>query len=121
MVCRLVSQPAIKLFTRVYPKLSTGARTASHYVQLYRYFVSQSSEFCCHKPFVLFLNECLLLLFISSSAQSGNFWLHPRSYSLIFFCHDRWTARGGKYDKCNAGKLPLKKALERSITDQVAH
>jgi hypothetical protein len=24
------------------------------------------------------LNECLLLLFISLSTQSGNFWIHPR-------------------------------------------
>jgi len=27
---------------------------------------------------VLPLNECLLLLFISLSTQSGNFWMHPR-------------------------------------------
>jgi len=26
---------------------------------------------------VLLLNECLLLLFISLSTQSGNFWIHP--------------------------------------------
>jgi hypothetical protein len=26
---------------------------------------------------VLFLNECLLLLFISLWTQSGNFWIHP--------------------------------------------
>jgi hypothetical protein len=28
--------------------------------------------------FVLLLNECLLLLLISLSTQSGNFWKHPR-------------------------------------------
>jgi hypothetical protein len=27
--------------------------------------------------FMLLLNECLLLLFISLSTQSGNFWIHP--------------------------------------------
>jgi hypothetical protein len=27
---------------------------------------------------VLLLKECLLLLFISLSTQSGNFWIHPR-------------------------------------------
>jgi hypothetical protein len=27
---------------------------------------------------VLLLNECLLLLLISLSTQSGNFWIHPR-------------------------------------------
>jgi len=42
-----------------------------HYVQLCRYFVSQSSESCSHKPYVLLLNECLFLL-----TQSGNFWIH---------------------------------------------
>jgi hypothetical protein len=36
-----------------------GARTASgtalcHLVQLYHYFVSQSSEFCCHNPLYCF-------------------------------------------------------------------
>jgi hypothetical protein len=28
---------------------------------------------------VLLLNECLLLLFISLSTQSGNFWIHPHT------------------------------------------
>jgi hypothetical protein len=31
-------------------------------------------------PLVLLLNECLLLLSISLSTQSGNFWIHPRIY-----------------------------------------
>jgi hypothetical protein len=32
------------------------------------------------QPFVLLFNECLLLLlFISLSTQSGNFWIHPRT------------------------------------------
>jgi hypothetical protein len=29
---------------------------------------------------VLLLNEYLLLLFISLSTQSGNFWIHPRIF-----------------------------------------
>jgi len=38
-----------------YPDWPPGARTANRtalcpYVQLYRYFVSQSSEFCHHNP-----------------------------------------------------------------------
>jgi hypothetical protein len=42
-----------------------GARTANgtalcHRVQLYRYFVSQSSESCRHNTFVLLLSQCLL-------------------------------------------------------------
>jgi hypothetical protein len=51
--------------TRVYPKVSgqaAGARTANgtalcHSVQLYRYFVSQSSEFCRHNPLCCFLTS----------------------------------------------------------------
>jgi hypothetical protein len=31
---------------------------------------------------VLLLNECLLL-FISLSTQSGNFWIHPRTSVLL--------------------------------------
>jgi hypothetical protein len=31
---------------------------------------------------VLLLNECLLLLFISLSTQSGNFWIRPRIKDL---------------------------------------
>jgi hypothetical protein len=33
---------------------------------------------------VLLLNECLLLLFISLSTKSGNFWIYPRT--LHFEC-----------------------------------
>jgi hypothetical protein len=69
-----------------FPDWLPGARTANgtalcHYVQFYRYFVSQSSEFCRHYP----LNECLLLLFISLSIQSGNFWIHPPMLSVRIF------------------------------------
>jgi hypothetical protein len=56
-----------------------GARTTNgtalcRWVQLYRYFVSQSSEFCRHNPLCCF-STCLL--FISLSTQSENFWMHP--------------------------------------------
>jgi hypothetical protein len=42
-----------------FPDWPPGARIANgtalcHYVQLYRYFVSQSSEFCCHNPLCCF-------------------------------------------------------------------
>jgi hypothetical protein len=58
-----------------------GARTANgtvlcHYVQLYHYFVSRSSEFCCHNPLYcfqwVFIVVCILLL-----TQSRNFGIHP--------------------------------------------
>jgi hypothetical protein len=42
-----------------FPDWPPGARTANgtalyHWVQLYRYFVRQSSEFCCHNPLCYF-------------------------------------------------------------------
>jgi len=36
------------------------------------------------QPFVLLLNECLLL-FMLLSTQSGNFWIHPRIF------HSHWV------------------------------
>jgi hypothetical protein len=33
---------------------------------------------------VLLLNECLVLLFISLSNQSGNFWIHPLKYIIVY-------------------------------------
>jgi len=62
-------------------------------MQLYRYFVSQRSEFCRHDPLVLLLNECLLL-FISLSTQSGNFWIHPRTYLYPFGLHPSYESVG---------------------------
>jgi hypothetical protein len=46
-----------------FPDWPPGARTVNgtalcHQVQLYRYFMSQYSEFCRHDTFMLFLNEC---------------------------------------------------------------
>jgi hypothetical protein len=35
---------------------------------------------------VFLLNDCLLLLFISLSTQSGNFWIHLRSMKQVI-CH----------------------------------
>jgi hypothetical protein len=42
-----------------FPDWPPGARTANgtvlcHWVQLYRYFVSQSNKFCCHNPLCCF-------------------------------------------------------------------
>jgi hypothetical protein len=45
--------------------------------------------------FVLLLNECLLL-FISLSTQSGNFWIHPRKYEYLSKVLIKlWTDDGG--------------------------
>jgi len=54
-----------RLYKMVNPKVSgpaARARTANgtalcHQVQLYRYFVSHSSEFCCHNPLCCFLTS----------------------------------------------------------------
>jgi hypothetical protein len=46
---------------------------------------------------VLLLKECFLLLFISLSTQSGNFWIYPRTSpkqmnsELNSFYLDHWT------------------------------
>jgi hypothetical protein len=42
-----------------FPDWPPGARTANgtalcHYMKFYRYFVNQSSEFCCHNPLCCF-------------------------------------------------------------------
>jgi hypothetical protein len=41
---------------------------------------------------VLLLNECLLLLFISLSAQSGNFWIYRRNV-LVYSRQNRGEVR----------------------------
>jgi len=48
-------------------------------MQLYLYFVSESREFCCQNTLCCFSTSVYcFLLFISSSTQSGKFWIHPR-------------------------------------------
>jgi hypothetical protein len=55
----LCKYQSIRGCIRKFPDWPPGARTANstalcHYVQLYRYFVSQSSEFCRHNPLCCF-------------------------------------------------------------------
>jgi len=53
-------------------------------VQLYRYFMSQTIEFCRHNPLCCFSTSVYFCKpIISLSAQSGNFWIHPRIMSLV--------------------------------------
>jgi hypothetical protein len=74
-----------------FPDWPPGARTANvtalcHYMQLYRYFVSQSSEFCRHNPLRCFSTSVFFFAVISLSSQSGNFWIHPRiHYNMFYF------------------------------------
>jgi hypothetical protein len=52
-------------------------------VQLYRYFMSQSSEFCHHNRLCCFSTSVYMLwAYISLSTQSGNFWIHPGTAQL---------------------------------------
>jgi len=51
--------PELRGYIQKFPDWPPGARTANDtalckYVQLYRYFVSQSSEFCRHNPLLCF-------------------------------------------------------------------
>jgi len=57
-----------------------GARTANgaalcHQEHLYRYFVSQSSEFCRHNPLCGF-SMTVVVHFVIDSVRK--FWIHPR-------------------------------------------
>jgi hypothetical protein len=65
--------------TRVYPKVSVLAawsKNLYHHVQLYRYFVSQSSEFCLHNPLLCFSTSVCCCS--SVMTLSGNFWIHRK-------------------------------------------
>jgi hypothetical protein len=67
-----------------FPDWRPGARTANgivlwHYVQLYRYFVSQSSEFCRHNPLCCFSVFIVVVYFVIDSVRK---LLDTSSYSL---------------------------------------
>jgi hypothetical protein len=48
-------------------------------VHFYRYFLSQSSDFCRHNPLFCFSTSVLSLFLISLTTQSGKFWIYPRT------------------------------------------
>jgi hypothetical protein len=70
--------------TKVYPKVSwldTWSENCKwynslHCMQLYRYFVSQSSEFCRHNPLCCFSTSVYFVSVYFLVTQSGNFWIH---------------------------------------------
>jgi len=69
----------VREFIQKFPDWPPGARTANdtalcHKMQLYRSFVSQSTEFCRHNLLCCF---SMSVLFISLSTQSENFWIQP--------------------------------------------
>jgi hypothetical protein len=77
-----------KLRRTVYPKVSglpPGAITANgtalcHYVQLYRYFVSQHSGFCTHNPLCCFSTSVYCCRSIFS------YRLSPETFGYILLC-----------------------------------
>jgi hypothetical protein len=73
------------IHTHVYPKVSVLAAWSENC----KWYSSMSlgvSLFCESVRWVLLLNECLLLLllFISLSTQSGNYWIYPRAYKQTY-------------------------------------
>jgi hypothetical protein len=76
-VAPFCSTVAIRGCIHKFPDWSPGARTASgtalcHWVQLYRYFISQSSEFCRHNPLCCFLTSVCIFVsvyFVSDSVR----------------------------------------------------
>jgi hypothetical protein len=55
-------------------------------VQLYRYFVSQFSDFCRIKLGAASQRVFIVVVFYFFMTQSGNIWIHPR---MFFLCGDQ--------------------------------
>jgi hypothetical protein len=93
-----------------FPDWPPAARTANvtalcHQVQLYRYFVSQSSEFCRHNPL------CCLSTSVYYCCCLFRYRLSPENFgytfvlSFFFFCccSDCWVSCKGKHDMRSGG------------------
>jgi hypothetical protein len=77
------------------PDWPPGARTANdialcHVVQLYRYSVSQSSEFCRHNPLCCFLTSNTKGKLIFSYDSIRKLLDNPRTFPFIFFVSCNW-------------------------------
>jgi hypothetical protein len=87
-----------------------GARTANgialcHQVQLYHYFMSQSSEFCHHNRLCCFsMSVCCCCCLFYYRLLSGNFWIHPRMQLPA-----NWLIRcpSSKFERDDLTKFPL--------------
>jgi hypothetical protein len=83
----LILQTRVSEIMQTFPDWPPGARTANgkalcHYVELYRYFVSQSSEFCSHNPLCCFLTSvycCYCCLF--------RYGLRPETFGYTLVSH----------------------------------
>jgi hypothetical protein len=83
-------QKTIREYIQKFPDWPPGARTENgtalcHKVQLYSYFVSQSSEFCPHNPLCIFSTSvycCYLFRYRLSPETSGYTLVHPSTLVL---------------------------------------
>jgi hypothetical protein len=72
---------AFRLCTMVYPKVSgLAAWSENYYVQLYRYFVSQSNEFCRHKTLCAASQQVLIVVSVYFVIDSVRKLLDTPSY-----------------------------------------
>jgi hypothetical protein len=91
----------VRVCIQKFPDWPPGARTASgtalcHEVQLYRYFVSQSSEFCCHNPLCCFWTSvycCKLILRYRLSQETS-------VYTLVYVSSLSYHASRCRYHVC---------------------
>jgi hypothetical protein len=77
----------------VYPKVS-GLTTWSENRKWYSslplgaivsLFCESVFQFCCHNTLCCFsMSAIIIIIIIISSTQSGNFWIHPRTYIHIY-------------------------------------
>jgi hypothetical protein len=103
-------------YIQKFPDWPPGARTANgtalcHYVQLYRYFVNQSSEFCRHNPLRCFSTVCCCFRYwLQKFLDTPSYIIRPRKVEaassetmvsyLITRCHnseDRDVKQGCLY------------------------
>jgi hypothetical protein len=94
-----------------FPDWPPGPRTSNgtalcHNVQLYRYFVSQSSEFCCHNPLFCFSTSvyCCCLLLYRLRPETFGYTLVPCSQHANDYSELDWNRFSFSY---NAFSFPL--------------
>jgi hypothetical protein len=92
--------------TREYPKVSglaaTNGTALCHLVQLYRYFVSRSSEFCRHNPLCCFSTSvcCCLLRSRLSPGTFGYILAHRGTKIRHFFAMKKTHRKCWNYTPC---------------------
>jgi len=88
----LLAYKSIRECIQKFPDWPPGVRTANstalyHEVQLYRYFVSQSSEFCGHNPLCFFSTSVYCCLFrYRLSPETFGYTLLPTTVKQCKFC-----------------------------------